>query len=343
LTNQITKVVSLCIVVGSVYATASTVLPRVTHETPPALTSEDTRKHTESYQSWLAANGLGRVITAREITTSSEFREGQANQTFTLHLTLNGSRTVPQDIAHSFWTALRDQFTRSQGADIEQRLLMRFAHELNVSAARTSIKLTRYASDQCWVVTLAVAEKGYETHEHLCTSVTAVTSLKPETLAPLVKQVGESTIAPAHVVTISPVMKMALPAPSRNGCQVLGVSATVEERTSGLLLSLESRLHRHYQSARYQLVSDNGSLREVTVDRMKNQVLTNRWERLQLSFVAAPITKDNTQVVLIVDGQYAPGIGSAPPPVESYRDMEPQYTRELTTYTKTLLRELTRK
>jgi hypothetical protein len=301
---------------------------------------------TATYQEWLHANGMDHAITATSVTATPPFLLQDSQQPFTLHLTLNGSAEYPQTLAHEFWNTIRDQLANTAHTDIEQRLLLRFAHQLNISATQATIKLTRYPNDQCWIVTLSVTVAGYETHEHVCTSASATTTMHPEALTPLAEQVKKMTNPTYRVATIAEnkqdmgICQNATTLGADGRC-VTAATITPAAQLAPTLEKLAARLRDHYKNARYQQTSATGALREATIDRMKNEVLTDRWERLQLSLLAAPLDAKNFQIVLIVDGQYAPGIGTTPPALESYRDMEPQYTSALTTYTKALLTTLT--
>jgi hypothetical protein len=305
---------------------------------------------TTTYQEWLHANGMDHVITARSVSAVPPFLLHDSQQHFTLHLTLNGSGEYPQTLAHDFWNTIRDQLTATAQTDIEQRLLLRFAHQLSISATQATIKLTRYPNDQCWIVTATITENGYETHEHLCTSASATTIMHPEALAPLAETVKKTT-SPTHRVatltqtkqdtTICQPTTGTFDRSTRNGYCVTMSAVTPAAQIAPTLEKLAARLREHYKTAHYQQTSATGALREATIDHVKNEVLTDRWERLQLSLLAAPLDGKNLQVILIIDAQYAPGIGTTPPAPESYRDMEPQYTSALTTYTKALLTTLT--
>lgn len=113
-----------------------------------------------------------------------------------------------------------------------------------------------------------------------------------------------------------------------------GVTVTTKAATAMVLDVLEQRLRERYATAHYQALTRSGVLREATVDRMKNEILkgAGRWERLKIVLVAAPMDKE-VSIVLNVDGQYAPGVGGRPPPLASYRDMEPHYYHELSVFT----------
>jgi hypothetical protein len=90
-------------------------------------------------------------------------------------------------------------------------------------------------------------------------------------------------------------------------------------------------------------VQQSEHLLEVRVEDLRGEILIGdrrRWERLQLTLVTTPTDDGRLQVVLILDGQYAPGVGSRAPDPRNYRDMETTYAGELSTYARSLLNRL---
>jgi hypothetical protein len=294
---------------------------------------------TGSYQRWLEGNGLSRIITAGSLTATPPTLIADPKQTFLLHLTLNGAANASQDVAHTSWVTFRYQLLEAQHADIEQRLLFKLAHQLDVSANRVAIKLSRSPSDTCWVITLGITAEGYEADEHTCVSVTA-TANHPEAIPPLVTYVKDRTAAARRVVTIPFSETTAITSTSISSYTEVP-SGIATGHVTPTLDAIESRLRQHYAHARYRRTTIAGGLREATIDEVRNEVLTDRWERIKVSLVAVPQPTGAVQIILIVDGQYAPGVGAHPPALESYRDMEPQYASALTTYTQALLTTLT--
>jgi hypothetical protein len=80
----------------------------------------------------------------------------------------------------------------------------------------------------------------------------------------------------------------------------------------------------------------------VTADQLKGVVIPSSglWESVDIYVV---ITKGESRVnvLMIVDGYYATGVGSRPPSLSSYGSMELQYPREISQYADQLLGQLT--
>jgi hypothetical protein len=76
------------------------------------------------------------------------------------------------------------------------------------------------------------------------------------------------------------------------------------------------------------------------VEQLRTEVLRNArlWEQLEIHVV---ITADQPpHVSLLVDGRYAPGVGSRPPAENAYLDMASNYQKDLTLYVNGLVDEL---
>jgi hypothetical protein len=72
---------------------------------------------------------------------------------------------------------------------------------------------------------------------------------------------------------------------------------------------------------------------ELSIDKMKGRVISEPhfWERLDI-YVVFFYTKNEAKLYVDYDGYFATGIGSRPPPDESYSNMSERYGRELSRY-----------
>lgn len=72
---------------------------------------------------------------------------------------------------------------------------------------------------------------------------------------------------------------------------------------------------------------------ELSIDKMKGQVIKERhfWERLDI-YVVFFYTGNEARLYVDYDGYFATGIGSRPPPDESYSSMSKRYDGELSRY-----------
>lgn len=115
----------------------------------------------------------------------------------------------------------------------------------------------------------------------------------------------------------------------------LATIALASSATDGVVPSL-------YRSARDFLVTylttfhgkvavihDEASYLLLRVNNAKNTILgtKNRWEDVDINFIIAA-TSQGARLLCIVDGRWAPGI-LPPKSTEDFRDMEPQYSKNL--------------
>jgi hypothetical protein len=269
--------------------------------------------HARAYDAWLKKVGVDRILRVHRVIPGTPILAADdPEQTWTVHLLLPGGVTYDHSIVHQFWTSLREQF--ATGGDLEQRLLFRAGQQLAVPVQRMRVLITRVPDDDCWRVTVAITDAGYVAAEHTCVSTTT----DPSVFGPLRDVFWRGT---------------------HGAC---GVTSTTRSQTRVVIDALEQRLRQRYTKGRYEALSRTDVLREVSVDRIRNEVLKDagRWEKLKIVLVAVPRKKD-VEIVLNVDGQYAPGVGKTPPQAASYRDMEPQHAAALTEYTKALLMSIT--
>jgi hypothetical protein len=74
------------------------------------------------------------------------------------------------------------------------------------------------------------------------------------------------------------------------------------------------------------------NLVKVEINGLRGHVLSGRnyWERLEIYLVHLK----PGEAKVIVEGQYAPGMGSSPPASSAYESMEKDYYQDLLRYTK---------
>jgi hypothetical protein len=269
-----------------------------------------------AYGTWLQTVGLDRILTVHAVLPGSVLTPpDDPTQTWTVHLLLRGAAESDQTLARAFWSAVRE--AAAEGGDLEHRLLFRFARDLDVPVAHARVRITRYPSDQCWVITIGVtADEGLRVSEHTCTSATAVGTVNPAVLAPLAKQLWARTHGSRMLTTVP------------------------KDAVTVTFDGVEQQLRTRFARGRIQVASEP-AVREIVVDRIKNEVLagTGRWERLTFAVVAVPRADGKVDLVLNVDGQYAPGVGGTPPP-KYEKDMEPEHASALQMYTKALVTKL---
>jgi hypothetical protein len=88
------------------------------------------------------------------------------------------------------------------------------------------------------------------------------------------------------------------------------------------------------------VVCDQGSLLIVRVTNAYNMILRNqkRWEDVDINVITVPHAS-GAQLVCVVDGRYQAGV-LAPTSLDGFRDMEPQYSKELADFAGALLDKL---
>jgi hypothetical protein len=133
------------------------------------------------------------------------------------------------------------------------------------------------------------------------------------------------------------------PSPTGVPCMAGAMSPTIATQTDLRRLVHERLGGRFNKRGRLTILYDDHDLVEAVVDRIHTEVLTEKqaWERIQLTFLFIDGV-GGTKVHLSVDGKYASGIGAVPPPLQSYRDMEVEYSPAVQDYAKLLVSDLTR-
>ncbi|HEX8152910.1 MAG TPA: hypothetical protein VF698_07290 [Thermoanaerobaculia bacterium] len=277
------------------------------------------QKHQTSYDAWLREVGLDRILAVHAIRPASVLLPpDDFTQEWTLELLLRGAGAFDQSLAHEFWTRFRE--VTASGGDVEQRLLFRFAHELGVPVTRARVQLRRFPDDTCWLVTVGVSpSEGLRSSEHTCVSVTVIGTANPSVLAPIRDRLWAQTHGSA------------------------AVRQTTADSLATVMDAIEAQLMVRYTRGRARVTLREPAVRQIEVDRVKNEVLTGkgRWEKLTIVVVAVPRTPQEVRVVVNVDGQLAPGIGDQPPDDAAYRDMEPTHAAALQAYTSALVTALT--
>ncbi|HEX8152908.1 MAG TPA: hypothetical protein VF698_07280 [Thermoanaerobaculia bacterium] len=278
--------------------------------------------HAAAYDEWLRATELASIV---EVVGIYDLRPRAPR--YVLHLAVRTSVAENDATTHALWTAFRGTAT-AIGLDVERRLLVKFAHLLDVSAADVVVNIT--GREQCWRLQLVIDGRGFRATERACGTVAHPRAIASDELRNLSRRIGVRTARPSNVL-------------------VGDARATIEERlASGTPLitdaDLATRLATHFRRrGRYKVVQQSEHLLEVRVEDLRGEILIGdrrRWERLQLTLVTTPTDDGRLQVVLILDGQYAPGVGSRAPDPRNYRDMETTYAGELSTYARSLLNRL---
>jgi hypothetical protein len=273
-----------------------------------------------AYDAWVRDTNLSAVLRVVEVTAGSTDAPR-----YVLRLALTSSPTNPRSPARATWNAFRAS-AAAVGVDIESRLVVKFAHILEVPVADVAVVVR--GDDACWSDELTIDKTGLHATEQCCSS--AVEDDPPmDTIWNASRRFGARTARPRHA-TLDP------------------ERAAIEERLvrgdahlTDQVLAL--RLGRYFGGrGRYRLLTRSEHLTEAVVEDLRGEVLPGdqRWERLQIAVFTAEAPDGRLQVVLVADGQYGTGMGTRAPNPRSLRDMEPDYASALSAYAKALLEHL---
>jgi hypothetical protein len=275
-----------------------------------------------AYAGWLRTTELSSILTV-----VGAYDVGPRAPRYLLHLAVPTSRADSDVAARTLWTGFRKSST-AVGIDVERRVLVKFAHLLDVPASDVIVVIT--GPQSCWRVQLVVDNHGFRTSDRDCGSGGAPPPNDADALRNLSRRIGARMVRPSDVLVADP-------------------RASVEERLAPSTpqmtdSELATRLATIFQrKGRYRVVRQSEHLLEARIEELRGEVIDGdrrRWERLQLTLVTTPTDDGLLRVVLVLDGQYAPGIGPHAPERRSYRDMETDYAEQLSTYTRALLNRL---
>jgi|GEM_PF-3164430 len=274
-----------------------------------------------AYDRWLRATELSSVVA---VTGVYDTRPGAPR--YVLYLAVSGQLASDDATARGVWTTFRGS-SIALGLDIEPRMLVKFARLVDAATSEVAVVLVGPAG--CWHREIALNAHGFTGREHPCGAATPLEPSSAALLHTIARRVGACTVRP----------RVAFFDDARAQVDERLVRGTA--RLSDQILA--GRLQRYFHGrGQYRVVRQSDHLIESVVDNMRGEVLdgARRWERLEIVLVTSATDDGRLQVVLSVDGQYAPGIGARAPDRQSYRDMEPKYADALSTYTKTVMNDL---
>jgi hypothetical protein len=274
-----------------------------------------------AYDEWLRVTELSSVVEVVGV-----YDVQPRSPRYVLHLGVPASLAQTDATARGVWTAFSGSSV-AVGLDVERRILFKFARLLEVPASDVTVVIA--GREQCWNVRFVVDEAGFRGSERACGSAADPAPIASDALRNISRRVGARTARP----------RVALLGDARASVEERLVGRT--ERLSDQVLA--TRLEHHFGGrGRYRVLRQSDHLVEVVVEHLRGEVIAGerRWERLQIALLTSPAEDGRLQVVLVLDGQYAPGVGARSPTRQSYRDMEPEYAELLSSYAKALLNRL---
>lgn len=102
--------------------------------------------------------------------------------------------------------------------------------------------------------------------------------------------------------------------------------------TADLAHRLRAFVRDRFTAAEARLIPLGSNLQRVEISGIKGEVIRQQsfWEKIVMHLVLEPVQPPRLHVML--EGWFAPGIGSRPPEQDAYRSMQPQYTESLREY-----------
>ena len=116
--------------------------------------------------------------------------------------------------------------------------------------------------------------------------------------------------------------------------------------TGRTLAPIVDAVHRFYgdAGAKARIDTIDTLFAQISVDNIRGLVISGtpqRWEKLQLAFFATPGADDSVEIRVIIDGQWATGLGNQPS-LSDYKDMSPRYESDLINHRNVLMDSVTK-
>ena len=263
----------------------------------------------ESYATWLATSGLQGILAVDEVAWVDHEWE----------VTLLLSTTEPHNEVHL--SKLWNDLIAELGPTLALRMIYRMADELDVTPSAVNLRIVAETTNPYCELTYRLNDESLDRLDHLYCTTDYTRQYRDE---------------------FAREYEMGWSGGGSEGSEVAATMSSVVTSGQRLLAASEVYLRDRFARGRVQ-VDSRPNILLLTADALRDEVLlgAHRWEKLQL--VIVNIEGDPSQLVVTIDGSYAPGIGSTPPPAKSYtRPMDLEHYPELIGYLGDLLTTLKR-